>query len=54
MDYAEHALGYGKGLEAVAYFGVKVEDGVYYGVGIGKNISYASINALVSALNVAT
>ena len=54
VDYAEHALGYGKESEAVAYFGVKVEDEVYYGVGIGKNISYASINALVSALNVAS
>jgi len=54
VDYAEHALGYGKDSEAVAYFGVKVEDEVYYGVGIGKNISYASINALISALNVAT
>ena len=54
VDYTEHALGYGKESEAVAYFGVKVEDEVYYGVGIGKNISYASINALISALNVAT
>ena len=54
VEYAEHALGYGKESEAVAYFGVKVDDEVYYGVGIGKNISYASINALVSALNVAT
>ena len=53
VDYAEHALGYGKESKAVAYFGIKVEDNVYYGVGIGKNISYASINALVSALNVA-
>ncbi len=53
VDYVEHALGYGKESKAVAYFGIKVEDNVYYGVGIGKNISYASINALVSVLNVA-
>jgi len=53
VDYAEHTLSYGKSAEAVAYFGVKVEEEIYYGAGQGQNISYASINALVSALNVA-
>jgi 2-isopropylmalate synthase len=53
VDYAEHTLSYGKEAEAVAYFGVKVEDEIFYGAGRGQNISYASINALVSALNVA-
>ncbi len=51
LDYAEHTLSYGKEAEAVAYFGVRVGDEVYYGAGRGQNISYASVNALVSALN---
>ena len=53
MDYSEHTLSYGKDADAVAYFGVKVKNEVFYGAGRGKNISYASVNALVSALNVA-
>lgn len=52
VDYAEHALHKGKDAKAVAYFAVKMNDKVYYGAGKGKNISYASIGALVSALNV--
>jgi 2-isopropylmalate synthase len=53
VDYTEHTLSHGKDAAAIAYFGVKVADEVYYGAGQGKNISYASVNALVSALNVA-
>jgi hypothetical protein len=36
----------------VAYFSLKVEDKVVYGVGVDDNISFASIKALVSGLNV--
>ena len=53
VDYCEHTLSHGKGAEAVAYFGVKVKDEIFYGAGRGKNISYASVNALVSTLNIA-
>jgi len=52
VDYSEHTLSYGKGADAVAYFGVKVNNELFYGAGRGKNISYASVNALVSALNI--
>jgi len=52
VDYFEHTLSYGKDADAVAYFGVKVDDEIFYGAGRGKNISYASVNALVSALNI--
>ena len=52
VDYSEHTLSYGKDADAVAYFGVKVADEIFYGAGRGKNISYASVNALVSALNI--
>ncbi len=53
VDYAEHTLGYGEEAEAVAYFGIKINEAVFYGAGRGKNISYASVNGLLSALNVA-
>jgi 2-isopropylmalate synthase len=52
VDYSEHTLSYGKDADAVAYFGVKVDDEVFYGAGRGQNISYASVNALVSTLNI--
>ena len=52
VDYSEHTLSYGKDADAIAYFGVKVGNNFYYGAGRGKNISYASVNALVSALNI--
>ena len=51
VEYSEHALTYGTDSEAIAYFGVRVDGVVYYGAGVGRNISYASINALISALN---
>jgi 2-isopropylmalate synthase len=51
VDYSEHTLSYGRDADAVAYFGVKVNNEVIYGAGRGQNISYASVNALVSALN---
>ena len=52
VEYSEHAITYGTDSEAIAYFGVRVNGEVYYGAGVGRNISYASINALISALNV--
>ena len=52
VEYSEHALTYGTDSEAIAYFGVRVNNKVYYGAGTGRNISYASINALISALNI--
>ncbi|CAA6801875.1 MAG: 2-isopropylmalate synthase (EC [uncultured Sulfurovum sp.] len=52
IDYHEHALSIGKDASAVAYFSVEVNNKRHYGVGTGRNISYASINALVSALNI--
>jgi 2-isopropylmalate synthase len=53
VEYYEHALSIGSDAKAVAYFSIISNDKRYYGVGVGDNISYASINALVSALNIA-
>jgi 2-isopropylmalate synthase len=53
VEYFEHALSHGSDARAAAYFAVVVNSKTYYGVGVGDNISYASINALVSALNIA-
>ncbi len=52
-EYYEHALTDGSDAKAIAYFEVLVQNIKYYGVGVGDNISFASINALVSALNIA-
>ena len=54
VDYSEHALSRGKESQAIAYFALKIEDEVFYGAGLGKNISYASINALISTLNISS
>jgi len=53
LDYSEHTLSEGRDAKAIAYFGINVDNEVHYGAGWGENISYASVNALVSALNVA-
>ena len=53
IEYSEHAKTIGEDAKALAYFGIQVEGKAYYGVGEDINISYASMNALVSALNVA-
>jgi 2-isopropylmalate synthase len=37
----------------MAYFGIRMGEIIYYGAGAAENISYASINALVSSLNIA-
>ncbi len=51
VDYSEHTLAEGKDAQAVAYFGVKVDGKIVYGAGRAENIAHASINALVSSLN---
>jgi len=53
VEYFEHALAHGSDAEAAAYFSVVVDGKTYNGVGVGANISYASINALISTLNIA-
>jgi len=53
LEYFEHALSEGSDSKAVAYFSIMIEGKVVYGVGMDDNISFASIKAFVSALNVA-
>ncbi len=52
LDYSEHALGEGADAKAVAYFALEIEGERVYGVGVDNNITYASMNALVSGLNI--
>jgi 2-isopropylmalate synthase len=52
IEYYEHALGKGSDAKAAAYFGIKVDGKTFYGVGVDNNISYASINALISVINI--
>ena len=52
VSYHEHAVGMGSGADAVAYVEMSRGDGApVFGVGRHKNITKASLNALVSAVN---
>ncbi|HRP69496.1 MAG TPA: 2-isopropylmalate synthase [Turneriella sp.] len=51
-NYSEHSLGEGSDARAIAYIQIECTDKkTFYGVGISPNISRASIEALVSAVN---
>lgn len=50
--FEEHALQSGSDSSAIAYVGIKGEDGnVYYGIGIDPDVIRASIDAIVSSMN---
>ena len=52
VSYHEHAVGTGSGADAVAYVVVqRGEDAPVFGVGRHKNITKASLSAVVSAIN---
>ena len=52
VSYHEHAVGTGSGADAVAYVEVqRGEDAPVFGVGRHKNITKASLSAVVSAIN---
>ena len=51
--YQEHSLARGSDAGAVAYFGIKTAGKTWFGAGSGENITYASVNALISTCNVA-
>jgi 2-isopropylmalate synthase len=51
-NYSEHALGSGEEAAAIAYIQIKTGDGkVRWGAGVDTNIAFASIRAVLSALN---
>jgi 2-isopropylmalate synthase len=50
-DFAEHALSSGTNARAAAYVEVRAEHATTWGVGLDSNITTASLNAIVSALN---
>ena len=50
--YSEHALGRGSDARAIAFIGLKTDDGkVIYGAGVHENVNIAAITAMVNALN---
>ena len=51
QTYNEHALTTTSESEAAAYVSIKADDKIFWGVGIKKDISEASVAALFSALN---
>jgi 2-isopropylmalate synthase len=52
VAYHEHALSRGSDAKAAAYFSIRKEGKTYWGAGVGENITYASIKALLSACNI--
>jgi len=52
VTYSEHALEADSHSRAAAYVAISDKDGnIFWGVGLHKDIIFASINALVSAIN---
>ncbi len=51
IDYHEHSLNVGTDAYAIAYIGIKSDKGVHFGVGKERNITLASINALLNAVD---
>jgi 2-isopropylmalate synthase len=52
VEYEEHSMNIGADADAVAYIGLKNEEGIVkYGVGKDCNINLASIRALISSIN---
>lgn len=52
MCYEEHSLKQGSDSSAIAYVGIKGDDGKeYFGIGIDHDIIRASIDAVESAMN---
>jgi 2-isopropylmalate synthase len=52
VDYSEHAIGQGSGVQAAAYVEAKTEGGrTVFGVGIDTDVATASVRALLGAAN---
>ncbi|MEM9276993.1 MAG: 2-isopropylmalate synthase [Pseudomonadota bacterium] len=51
IDYSEHTLRPGADASAICYMEIEVDENKVFGVGINSNISAASLEALVSAIN---
>jgi 2-isopropylmalate synthase len=54
LDYSQHALTTGQNASAAAYVECKIDDDVFWGVGIDSSTTMASLKAVVSAVNRAT
>ncbi len=52
LNYSEHSLGSGAEARAVSYVQIKIANGqTFYGAGVDTSIEFASIKAVVSAVN---
>ncbi len=50
-SYAEHSLSQGSDSNAICYMTIRIDNRISHGVGIDTNITIASVNALISAIN---
>ena len=54
VDYSEHAIGQGGGVQAAAYVEARADDGrTLFGVGVDTDVATASVRALLGAANAA-
>ncbi len=52
VDYSEHAIGHGAGVQAAAYVEARMPDGrILFGVGIDEDVATASVKALLGCFN---
>jgi 2-isopropylmalate synthase len=51
LDYSEHSMQRGSNAAAISYMEVEYPGGRIFGAGINTNISAASLEAVVSAVN---
>ena len=49
--YEEHALSNGSSSKAMAYVGITCDGKMYWGAGVDADITHASVDALVTAIN---
>ncbi len=51
LDYSEHSLAKGSDAKAMAYIAMEINETIFWGAGKHTNINYASVYAVISALN---
>ncbi len=54
IDYTQHAVGAGSDASAVSYFELGIDNSEKWGVGINSNTTRASLEAIISAVNLSS
>lgn len=51
LNYSEHGLGRGDDARAASYISIETNNQIFHGIGVDRDITRASIQAIISALN---